>query len=269
MLQHPSTRPNPGVSDVQPALDRPAHANLGAGERAKLEDHYDLVRQLEVRIGGLREASCSSPKLLDVPAQGGEAYEAQLDQMFDLVAAAFACDLVRVVSFSLGDLPGDLLGAPGEDVHDSFAHRVGADAEATATMEEYHRIHMEQAARLLDRLDAIPAGSGTLLDHTLIVYASDLGDGTHGYQDWPALLIGGAWQWDSGRYLHYPAETPIEGVGWNGPLPRLGLPHQHLLTSVARAMGLELEGDAFGLPEVTNRDGETIDLRGGLPGLEG
>ncbi len=185
--------------------------------------------------------------------------------------AAFACDLTRVVSLSLGDLPsadfgwGDYLSG---DAHNDFAHRIHIDPQAAAAMTDYHRLHTEQIAQLVDALTAVedPAG-GTLMDHTLIVVGGELADGYHSFEKYYAALIGGSWMFNPGRYVRRPyGGTPIPMFTDDGQFSAgAGIPHQHLLVSVAQAMGLET--DTIGLAEVETNEGLRVDLRGPLEGL--
>lgn len=230
-------------------------------EQARLGDHFDLVRQLEQRIAGLRTASCEAP----ARPTTASAYDAQFTTMAELITAAFACDLTRVVSLSLGDLPGDAFGYPGSDVHDGFAHSLYSSERSAIAMTDYVAHHAKQVAELVAMLEAVPDGDGSLMDHTLIVWGTELGDGWHGFERYGAVMLGGGWAWQTGRQLHWPyGTTPIEMLVPGG-YRDAGLPHQHLLVSAANAMGLAV--DHVGLAEVQGQRGDRVRLTGGLPGL--
>lgn len=92
-----------------------------------------------------------------------------------------------------------------------------------------------------------------------------MADGWHGYERYCVVLAGGGWAWPTGRYLHFPNRTgPITVVAPDGKV-RSGVPHQHLLVSLAKAMGLDV--DSVGLSSIMTRDGEIVDLTGALEGL--
>ena len=236
---------------------------LAAGDRAKLGQHFDLVRGLERRLAGLAEMSCEGPR----PNPGAWNYQDQYKAMVESVAAAFTCDVTRVASLSLGDVPPSAFGWGDRsgDAHNDFAHQLFAEGEAMAAMTDYTRFHAAQIAHLVDTLSSIPEGDGSVRDNTLIVWGNELGDGWHGYRDWPAVVIGGSWHFRTGRYMHWPkGSLDIDMLVPNG-FAASGLPHNHLLTSVAQAMGLAT--DAVGIRELSNTRGDRFDITGPLPGL--
>lgn len=237
---------------------------IGAEDLSRIEAHYDLVQSLEQRIQGLSQAACQG---VDLPGLAGSSagYDALWDTMTDLVASAFACDLTRVATLSLGDLPsrdfgwGDYLSG---DAHNDFAHRIFEDPKAAQAMGDYNRSHAEQIARLVQLLESIPEGQGSLMDHTLILWGNELADGWHGYERLPTLLIGGQWAFRTGRYLRWSyASTPAELVSGTGTTAGAGLPHQQLLVSAARAMGVDTQ--VVGQSTATLQ-GRELDLSGEL-----
>ena len=148
----------------------------------------------------------------------------------------------------------------------AYQSQHGVDLRSDPRGMEQLRVHAEQVAWLVDLLTSTPDGDGgSLMDNTLIVWGSELADGWHSYERYCTLILGGSWAFEGGRYLKYPfGSSPIDVlVPWG--YARSGLPHQHLLVSVANAMGVEQ--DWIGLAEAETREGTRIDLRGGLPGL--
>jgi hypothetical protein len=130
-------------------------------------------------------------------------------------------------------------------------------------MSEYSRKHAEQFATILSQLDSIPDGGGTLLDNTLCVWISELGDPAHGYDRYNAVLAGGA-ALNHGSYHHFPSDFAIDGWAWDGGISTMGRPHQQLLTTICRAMGLQ--NGSFGVKEARGTYGQ-LDLTGWLTGL--
>ena len=145
------------------------------------------------------------------------------------------------------------------------------DAAKHAAMTDYVQHHARQVARLVSALEAVPdAGGSSLMDNTLIVWSSELGDGWHGYSRYNPMLIGGSWAFRTGRYLHWPHETPVQmrvpaQVAPSGRTRFAGVPHPRLLVSVARAMGLDV--DHVGLRQVRGQRGDFVDVSGPLSGL--
>ena len=108
------------------------------------------------------------------------------------------------------------------------------------------------------------------MDNTLIVWGSELADGWHGYRHYCPVILGGDWHFNTGRYLYLPHETPIEilvpaSVDPSGYSAVSGRPHQHLLVSVAQAMGLEV--DHVGHESLMGQTGQRVDCAGPLPEL--
>lgn len=239
---------------------------LGREDRSRLEAHRGLVQQLAARVEGLRDADCAAP---GQPADGGS-YADTFSAFAELVTAAFSCDLSRVATISLGDIPADDFGwgwYRTGDTHNDFAHSVFDDPQSAQAMTDYGIVHARQVAELASALEAVPDGiGGSLLDHTLIVWGGEVGDGWHGYQRYCPLMLGGGWAWDTGRFLHRPVgDVPVDLSDAVAGSVRAGEPHQKLLVSIARAMGLDV--DHVGQEEVVSRSGDTIDLRGPLSWL--
>jgi len=251
--------------ELAPTLDAPGSA--------RLESHFGLVERLGHRLEGLATLACDAPAR---PAAAFEKYDQRFDAFADIIAAAFSCDITRVVSLSLGEMPTAEFGAAAisDKVHKGIAHYIYEDAEKHAAMTDYVEYHARQVARLVSTLEAIPevggGSSGSMMDNTLIVWGSELGDGWHGYSHYCPVLIGGSWAFNTGRYLYWPHETPAEmrvppQILAGGSTRFSGIPHQRLLVSVARAMGLEV--DHVGLTHVRGQRGDFIDVSGPLSGL--
>ena len=254
------------VLDFVKAEHEALRPKLSAGDQQRLDTHFELVRQLEQRLVGLASATCDSAGAA-APTLSLANYNQNFDAFAELITAAFSCDMTRVVALSLGDLPSDDFGWGhylSGDAHNDFAHRIFEDPLAAEAMSDYTAHHAAQVARLVAALEAIPEGDGSLMDHTLIVWGSELADGWHGFEKYCTLIVGGSWALPGGTYHHWPFNsTPISMVGYDAWTQGSGLPHQHLLVTVAQAMGLDV--DHVGLREVTTPDGIRVDLTGGLP----
>jgi hypothetical protein len=246
------------VADRYSALE----SQLGVSDREKLAVHQQLIREIELRLERLSTLSCDTSSF-SIPT-GEEAYNENLEVMSQLISSAFSCDLTRVVSLNMDEIPiEDLVPNHGGDLHFDFAHNAFVDQQAADVMSEYSRKHAEQFATILSQLDSVPEGGGTLLDNTLCVWVSELGDPAHGYDRYNAVLAGGN-AIQHGRYHHFPSELEIDAWSWDGGISTMGRPHQQLLTTICRAMGLQ--DDSFGLKEARGKYGQ-IDLTGWLTNL--
>ena len=86
----------------------------------------------------------------------------------------------------------------------SWAELYARSSQAAQAMADYNRVHAEQIARLVDTLSAIPdPQGGSLMDHTLIVWGSEMADGWHGYEHYPCATLGGSWAWDIMPEAHF------------------------------------------------------------------
>ena len=239
---------------------------LDTQSRIKLEAHFDLFNQLKGRLDGMANLRC--PQGPDTPSPATN-YDEKFDAMSELIGAAFSCDLTRVVSVSLGELPTRDFGWDHltDDVHKGLAHGIYDDPVKHEAMTDYLHRHSLQVSRFVDLLAGLPDinGSGSILDNTLIVWGSELADGWHGYQHYCPVLIGGSWHFNTGQYQYRPHQTPIRILTRDGYTDRAGLPHQKLLVSIAQAMGLAV--DQIGLNHVQTQTGHRLDISGALTGL--
>ena len=243
---------------------------LSTVQRERMGAHYEMLDRLGGRLSGLAGLSCED--MPDAPVSG-DSYGDNFDVFSELIAAAFSCDITRVVSLSLGEMPTADFGWDHftDDIHKGIAHGVYDSEDKHQAMTDYLTLHAEQVARLVSTLEATPDTDGrSVMDNTLIVWGSELANGWHGYQHYCPMIIGGEWHFRTGRYLHWPHETRgrllvPESIDPSGYSARAGMPHQHLLVSVAQAMGMDV--DSVGLSHLQGQDGDYIDCSGPLPDL--
>jgi Protein of unknown function (DUF1552) len=186
---------------------------VGADDRVRLEAHLETIRGIERRLGAGAQAGagCSKPepgtKLAITPANGDQLYKLAMD----LIVAAFACDLTRVVTFlSSRYTKYPWLGA-GE--HHEISHVGGSDT--TGPWYTINRWQWDQIAYLYTKLAAIPAGDGkTLFDHTLTYFSTDNGNGkSHSIDDVPTMIVGDADGYlKTGRYLAFTGRTSNDAL---------------------------------------------------------
>ena len=238
---------------------------LGAAQRQKMESHFTLLQSLRGRLEGMAELTC--PGAPEMPPSRPD-YTARFDAFAELIGASLACDITRVVSLTLGEMPTADFGWDHltDDVHKGLAHEIYNDPQKHQAMADYLTMHAEQVARLVSVLESLPDVDGnSVMDNTLIVWGSEMANGWHGYQHYCPVIIGGSWHFRTGRYLYWPHQSPIQVLVPTGYTQTSGLPHQHLLVSAAQAMGLET--DYFGIKHVQSQTGVRVDCTGPLPGL--
>jgi len=187
---------------------------LGRTDRRKLGEYAHGVRELERQIEAAAAEAAELPDF-DAPRRAPRDYGRHVRLMYDLVGLAFEADLTRVATIMVGNAGSNRsyrdLGVP--EGHHSLSHH-GGDAEKQAKIRRINRWHTEQLAHLVERLATTPEGDGSLLDRTLVVYGSGIGDGNrHNHDDLPILLIGGAKAGVTpGRHVRYRRDTPLANL---------------------------------------------------------
>ena len=212
------------VTERAGALSR----ELGARDRAKLDQYLDAVRDVERRIRMAEAQSGRELPVVDQPAGIPGTFGEHARLMFDLQALAWETDLSRVVTFMMGrEITGRTyaeIGVP--DAHHPISHHQ-RDPAKLAKLTRINQYHVQLFAELLARLEATPDGDGTLLDHAMIVYGAGMADSNaHASQDLPILLAGGG-AGTGGRHVRYPEHTPLANLHLS-LLDRLGVPAESL-----------------------------------------
>ena len=208
------------VTERAGALSR----ELGARDRAKLDQYLDAVRDVERRIRMAEAQSGRELPVVDQPAGIPGTFGEHARLMFDLQALAWETDLSRVVTFMMGrEITGRTyaeIGVP--DAHHPISHHQ-RDPAKLAKLTRINQYHVQLFAELLARLEATPDGDGTLLDHAMIVYGAGMADSNaHASQDLPILLAGGG-AGTGGRHVRHPEHTPLANLHLS-LLDRLGVP---------------------------------------------
>lgn len=180
---------------------------LGAGDRQRLEQHLDAIRELELSIAALPSEQCTMP---DDPGGVGAFdadIEARVEALLGLSAMAIRCDLTRVLMFSMGcsscPMTYTFLGFSERD-HALSHWPSGGTREDNTTMAQWK---VSRFARMLELLDAMPEGEGTMLDHTVLSCSSEIANGTaHDDEILPVVVAGRVGGMQGGRHLVYPCD---------------------------------------------------------------
>ena len=199
---------------------------LGAGDRTKLDQYFDAVRDVERRIHKAEEQSDREIPAFDQPVGIPDTFEAHSRLMFDLLALAYQTDLTRVGTFMLSrEVSGRAypeIGVP--DAHHGCSHHQN-DPAKLEKLAKINTFHMQQFAYFLDKLQSTPDGDGTLLDHSMMIYGSGISDGNiHFHMDLPIIVAGGGGgTLQGGRHLRYASDTPLTNL-YVSVLDKLGVP---------------------------------------------
>jgi len=209
---------------------------LGPGDRAKLTEYLEAIRDVERRIQMAEEQSSRELPTLERPAGIPANYEEHAKLMFDLQVLAYQTDLTRVITYMMGreksDRPYREIGVA--DPHHPLTHHQH-DPVKIAKVAQINTYHSKMFAYFLDKLRSTPDGDGSLLDHIVIVFGSSLSDGNeHSHHDLPVLLAGGATGViKGGRHIKYPKDTPMPNL-YLTLLDKLGIPVDNLGDSTGK-----------------------------------
>jgi len=190
-------------------------STLGTGDRSKLTEYMDSVRELEQRIQNTESAGAEAIELPERPIDIPESFEEHVKLMFDLQALAFQADITRVFSMvmcrELSPRTYPNIGVP--DGHHAVSHHRN-DPELIAKKAKIDTYNVQLFTHFLKKLRDTPDGDGSLLDHSLILYGGGMGNGNlHRHFDLPCLLLGKlGGQFKTGYHMNYPENTPMSNL---------------------------------------------------------
>lgn len=189
---------------------------LGAGDRNKVDGYFESIREVEKRIQRAEAGVADNPLPdLDRPVGVPTAYADHARLMFDLQLLAFQGDITRVVSFQLAREASTRtypeIGVP--EPHHPVSHH-GNNPEKLEKLAKINQFHVSLFAEFLAKLAATPEAGGSLLDHSLYLYGSGMGDpDAHDHTDLPIIVAGGAaGNMQGGRHVKYEKETPLANL---------------------------------------------------------
>ena len=203
---------------------------LGERDREKLDEYFTSVRELEIRLQQNKEwAKRPKPKVdFNEPQDIADRYDilAKQSLMYDLVLLALQTDSTRVIAFSIGGfnaVPSNIAGVK-TDWHMLSHH--GRDEDKIAELTRIESAEFEVFSKFLTKLKKVKEADGHLLNHTSVLFGSNLGNASsHSWRNLPILLAGGGY-----KHGHHVAHDPDN----NTPFANLFLP-------LAQRMGLEIE----------------------------
>ncbi len=190
---------------------------LGAADRARLGSYLDEVREIERRIQKVEAHNTSGEarELPEAPVGVPDSFSEHVKLMLDLQALAFAADTTRVFSFKLGrDASNRVYPESGfKGAFHSSSHH-GEREERIMDFQKINTYHVSMVPYLLEKLKNTPDGDGTLLDNSLVMYGSPMGDSNlHNHKRCPLFLVGRAGgQLKGGLHLRAADGTPMANV---------------------------------------------------------
>ena len=200
-----------GVSEDISRLQR----RLGPGDRNKVNEYLESIREVEHRIQKA-EAATADSKLpdLDRPVGVPASYTDHAKLMFDLQVLALQGDVTRVMVFQLAREASTRtypeIGVP--DAHHPMTHW-GSDMEKREKVAKINAFHVSLFAYYLEKLRATREGDGTLLDHSVTLYGSGMGNpDVHDHVNLPIVVAGGAGKLKGGRHIRYKEPTPLANL---------------------------------------------------------
>lgn len=189
---------------------------VGTSDQNRIEEFMTSIREVERRIQ-LAEINAKDNPLpdLDRPVGVPVSYGEHAKLMFDLQLLAFQGDITRVVSFQLAREASTRtypeIGV--SDPHHPVTHH-GNDPEKLKKVAKINQYHVSLFADFLKKMDAIPEADGSLLDHSLYMYGSGMGDpNAHDHSNLPIVVAGGAaGKMKGGRHVRFTDSTPLSNL---------------------------------------------------------
>ena len=189
---------------------------LTTSDRARVDQYLDSIREVERQIQRAEAAAEDNPDPdLDRPMGVPPAFADHARLMFDLQALALQGDITRVITFQLtrelNNRTYPEIGVP--DPHHPLSHH-GNDPEKLAKLAKINTFHVSLFAQFLETLNATPEGNGSLLDHTVYLYGSGMGNPSlHDHENLPILVAGGAaYGMTGGQHITYAEPTPLANL---------------------------------------------------------
>ncbi|MGZ0165724.1 MAG: DUF1552 domain-containing protein [Planctomycetales bacterium] len=189
--------------------------SLGKTDRRKIDEYFTSVREIEQRIGQAEQSAKLETPDFEIPDGIPKDLAEHSRLMYDLMLLAFRTDSTRIATFMLAN-EGSNRSYPTVGVnsgHHSLSHHRD-DKQKVSDLQKIDTFHVMQFAYFLKRLSETKDGNGSLLDHSMIVLGSGLGDGNrHRHDELPIVVAGGAsGTVKNGRHIRLKDETPLNNL---------------------------------------------------------
>jgi ribosomal protein S10 len=188
---------------------------LSAADQRRVDQYAADIREIERRLQIAMQASNVAPAEMAVPVGVPPTFDEHIKLMFDLLALSWRGDMTRVATLNFArDLTGRTYPeseAPTQGFHGTSHH--GEDPRRILNHAQINQYHVKMLAYFVDKLAKAEDGDGTLLDHSLVLYGTNMGNSNqHLHHDVPHVIIGGLnGKVKGGRHLAYPSKTVPTG----------------------------------------------------------
>ncbi len=214
---------------------------LGPADRGKVAEYLDAVRDVEQRVQRAESGLDTSPLPdLDRPRGVPSSYLEHARLMLDMQLLAFRGDVTRVTTFQLARETSNRVypEAGVTDPHHPLSHH-GNDPEKIERMSRINRFHVSLFAEYVEKLKQTPDGDGSLLDHTLLLYGSGMGNpNVHDHVNLPLIVAGGASHgFKGGRHIHFAKTEPLANLHLS-LLDKAGVQLEQFADSTGKISGL-------------------------------
>jgi hypothetical protein len=217
------------VRDASASLNR----QLDAGDRTKVASYLDSVREVELRVQKLMASNESLANLPDAPIGAPDDFGELLDVQFEMFALAWQTNRTNVVTMKMAE-EATMRTYPNLGVHEAFhpTSHWGGYPERIANLRLIQNWHTSVFAKFVKRLASTPDGNGSLLDHAIILFGSNMANSdAHNNDPLPQALIGRGGGLKGNQHVHYPQDTP----------------HANLLATILERAGMpQKEFEKFG-----------------------
>jgi hypothetical protein len=200
---------------------------LDAGDRAKVSDYLDSVREIEVRVGRLEESAQSMADLPDAPLGPPEDFGELLDIQFEMIALAWQTNRTNVASMKMVE-EASMRTYPNLGVNEAFhpTSHWGGFPERIANLRLIQNWHTQVFAKFAERLKNMPNGDGSMLDQSIILFGSNMANSdAHNNDPLPQALIGRGGGIKGNQHLNYPQDSPHANI-LATILERAGIPDE-------------------------------------------
>jgi Protein of unknown function (DUF1552) len=211
-------RENRSILDSVTESMKQLQGSLGAPDRGRVDQYFDAIRQVELRLQRVEAQNAQSPNLgegMSRPLGAPEKFEDHIRLMMDLEVLAFQADITRVTTLMFAaERSGRSYPEAGvPDSHHSVSHHDN-NPEKLAKVGRIDACHVQQVAYFIGKLREVEDGDGTLLDHSMLLYGAGISNGNvHDHSPLPILLCGGgAGKLEGGRHIVYKNEPPLSNI---------------------------------------------------------
>jgi hypothetical protein len=187
---------------------------LDVGDRARVNDYLDSVREIELRMQKLEEDAKAIRDLPDAPLGPPEDFGELLDIQFTMIALAWQTNRTKVATIKMVE-EASMRTYPNLGVHEAFhpTSHWGGFPERVANLRLIQNYHTAMFAKFVKRLKEMPDGDGSVLDHSLILFGSNMANSdAHNNDPLPQALIGRGGGVKGNQHLHYPQDTPHANI---------------------------------------------------------